>query len=140
MEHKVETQWKGQMQFEASIGTSKVLMDAALESGGTDAGPQPKKLMLAALTGCTGMDVVSILQKMKVNFDTFKISVQADVSEEHPKYYTKVHLVYEITGKDIDRAKVEKAVQLSQEKYCGVSHMFRHFSQLTYEIQVIENT
>lgn len=140
MEHKVETQWKGQMQFEASIGTSNVLMDAALESGGTDAGPQPKKLMLAALTGCTGMDVVSILQKMKVNFDTFKISVQADVSEEHPKYYTKVHLVYEITGKDIDRAKVEKAVQLSQEKYCGVSHMFRHFSQLTYEIQVIDNT
>ena len=83
------------------------------------------------------MDVVSLLNKMRVPFEDIKIKVTAELTEEHPKYYHKIHLTYLIKGKDLDDVKVRKAVSLSQEKYCGVSAMLRKVAELTYEIQCV---
>ncbi|MCX7986543.1 MAG: OsmC family protein [Bacteroidales bacterium] len=138
MQHKVSTTWRGNMQFEAEIGNHRVIMDASHDAGGHDLGVRPKQLMLAALAGCTGMDVVSILQKMRVNIDRFSVDVIADVTEDHPKHYTAMHIIYYLKGNDIDLEKVKKAVELSQERYCGVSAVYRKALKLTYEIKINE--
>lgn len=139
MKHNVTTSWKGNMAFEAIVNDLPVMMDASPEHGGEQKGPRPKELLLAAVTGCTGMDVVAILKKMQVELESFQMHVEADVTEEHPKHYTRMHLIYEFKGKNLDRAKLEKAVTLSQDKYCGVSYMFKKFLEFTYEIRIIES-
>jgi len=87
--HIIKTEWKGDLAFEADINGHKVMMDAPIEGGGTNLGPSPKKLMLVALSGCTGMDVVSILKKMRVEVEKYSVEVQGDVTEEHPKHNIK---------------------------------------------------
>lgn len=129
--------WDGGMKFHSLINGHTVIVDADETVGGSDQGPRPKPLMLVALAGCTGMDVVSLLKKMKVNYDSLQINIMAELTEEHPKIFKNVHIVYEFSGQDIDKDKVKKAVDLSQEKYCGVSAMFRHFARLTYEIRYL---
>ncbi len=138
MKHQVKTSWINDMAFEALVNDLPIVMDASHEYGGKNKGPRPKELLLAALTGCTGMDVVAILKKMNVELDSFNMHVEADVTEEHPKHYTKMHLIYEFKGKNLDRNKLEKAVTLSQDKYCGVSYMFKKFLEFTYEIRIVE--
>lgn len=134
----MKTEWLGKMSFLAhSDSNRQILMDAKKEGGGLGAGPSPMELILAGLTGCTGMDVVSILSKMKVldEVESFNIEVNAERSEEHPRVYTKIHLKYIFKFKDQPRKEqVEKAVQLSQEKYCSVAGMLKKAAQLTYEI------
>ena len=90
--------------------------------------------MLAALAGCTGIDVVSILNKMKVSFSNLAISVSATLSADHPRVYTAVIISYSIKIEEKDRVKMEKAVKLSEQKYCGVSAMFRAFAPVTHEV------
>ncbi len=124
------------MTFETEIGNHKVIVDADPKFGGNENGPKPKPLVLNALTGCTGMDVVSLLKKMRVNFTDFEIKIDAEMTEEHPKYYNKIHLTYTIKADEKDRAKVEKAVNYSQERYCGVSLMLSKAAELTYEIDL----
>ncbi len=138
MKHLVKTKWVENMLFEATVNDFPVYMDASPEFGGTNKGPRPKELLLAAIAGCTGMDVVAILKKMQVELQSLNMSVEADVTEEHPKHYTKLHLIYEFKGKNLDISNLEKAVSMSQEKYCGVSYMFKKFLELTYEIRVVE--
>ena len=130
--------WDEAMSFSSEIDGHKLVVDAAPEVGGQDKGMRPKPLMLAALAGCTGMDVVSILKKMKVEFNSFNIQVDANMTDQHPKVYDNFHITYEVTGKDLSLAKIEKAVTLSQENYCGVSAMYKQFAKLTYEIKLIE--
>ncbi|GAB4457751.1 MAG: OsmC family protein [Bacteroidales bacterium] len=139
MKHKVKTNWKGNMAFEAKVNDLPLIMDAAEEFGGQNLGPRPKELLLASVSGCTGMDVVAILKKMQVELESFNMEIEADMTEEHPKHYTKMHLIYEFKGKNLDRSKIEKAVTLSQDKYCGVSFMFKKFIDFTYEIRIIES-
>lgn len=122
------------MSFQATVNNHPVIMDADESVGGENGGPRPKALLLAGLAGCTGMDVVSILKKMQVTFDDLKISVEADLSEEHPKVFEKIHIIYHFTGTDLVLSKLEKAVSLSQDKYCGVSAMFSKVASLTYSI------
>ena len=138
MKHNVKTAWKGNMKFDAGVNGHSVIMDALPEVGGEDLGPRPKQLLLASLAGCTGMDVVSILKKMRVEVDDFTIDITAGSTEEHPKHYTDMHITYEFKGKNLDMEKLKKAVDLSQEKYCGVSHMFRKALNLSYEIKVLD--
>ncbi len=138
MTHSVETAWKGNMQFDALVSGHHVIMDAIPDSGGEDLGVRPKQLMLASLAGCTGMDVISILKKMKVEPDAFNIRVEADVTDEHPKHYTHMHIIYEFTGKDLPMDKLKRAAELSQDKYCGVSHAYKKAMPVTYEIKIIE--
>jgi putative redox protein len=137
MADKTETKltWKQGMAFEAELQGHHFGVDAATdEHGGQNLGPRPKALVLTALAGCTGMDVVSILSKMRVAFEAFDVSVEGELSAEHPKVYSKIHVVYRLKGKDIDRTKVERAVDLSRTKYCGVSAMLKHTANITHEI------
>lgn len=138
MKQSLTTTWKGNMQFDALVSGHHVVMDALPAVGGEDSGPRPKELMLASLAGCTGMDVVSILKKMRIEIESFDIEIIADVTEEHPKHYTAMHIIYKLKGKGIDPEKAKKAVDLSQEKYCGVSEAYRKAMTLTYEIQITE--
>ncbi len=136
--HVIKTEWKGNLAFEADVNGHKVLMDATAEAGGENSGPSPKKLQLVALSGCTGMDVVSLLKKMRVDIEKCNIEVQGDVTEEHPKQYSKMHVIYEFTGKNLPLDKLEKAVSMSEEKYCGVGAMYRKAIEVTSEIRIIE--
>ena len=137
--HGIKSEWKGEMAFEADINGHKVIMDANTEGGGHNLGSSPKKLLLVALSGCTGMDVVSILKKMHVEIQKCSIEVQGDVAEEHPKRYTKMHVIYKFTGKNIPMDKVEKAVKMSEDTYCGVEALFKLAIDVTSEIKIIES-
>lgn len=133
----VTTSWSGDMAFEGFVSGHKIIIDAGSDFGGNDLGPRPKPLMLLALAGCTGMDVVSILRKMKVVFDKLNIIVEGQLTDEHPKQFSKMHIIYEFGGSDLSPEKIRKAVELSQEKYCGVSAMYRKVMELTSEIRII---
>jgi len=136
--HSIKTSWKGGLAFEADINGHKITMDAPIEEGGQNSGPGPKKLQLVALSGCTGMDVVSILKKMRVDFTAVDIEVQGDVTDENPKQYYKMHVIYTITGKNLPMEKLEKAVKMSEETYCGVGALYRKAIEVSSEIRIIE--
>jgi putative redox protein len=131
--HSISAHFKNGMAFNAKIDEYNVPMDTTEEST-QHLGPSPKKLMLASLAGCTGIDVVSILNKMKVEFSDFTIDINAELTDEHPKIYDKVEIIYRIKVKSDDQAKMERAVQLSKEKYCGVSAMFSAFAEVSFTI------
>ena len=124
--------------FETDLDGHKLILDAEKESGGNDLGPRPKRLMLASLGGCTGIDVIMILKKMKVEVEAFNVIVEADVTEEHPKHYYKMKVIYQFKGKDLPIDKLEKAVKLSEEKYCGVTAVYKKAMEIETEIRVIE--
>ena len=138
MKSEVSIRWTGNMAFESEVNGHKLVLDAAKEFGGEDLGYRPKPLVMAALAGCTGMDVVSILKKMRVEYDGLEIKVEGDVADEHPKTYTALKLIYEFKGKDLPMKKLEKAVALSEETYCGVWAMYKKAVPVTYEIRVVE--
>lgn len=132
--HTVNTVFNGGMAFSADIDDHIVVMDAGHDDGGINSGPSPKRLMLASLAGCTGIDIVSILDKMKVAYTDFSITVNAHVTEEHPKVYDHVKITYTIKLPEAEQPKMVKAVNLSQDKYCGVSAMFRAFAKVETHI------
>lgn len=138
MSEKVKVTWKDEMAFEATVNDHNLMIDARADVGGKDRGPRPKPLLLASLGGCTGMDVVSILKKMRVNPEYFNIDVEAEMTDEHPKHYNKIHIKYFFKGKELPKDKLEKAVNLSQEKYCGVSFLLAKGAEITHEI-IIED-
>lgn len=137
MKHIVDTAWQGNMKFDALVSGHHVIMDALPVVGGNDEGARPKELMLASLAGCTGMDVVSILKKMRVELQYFNIRVEAEMTEEHPKHYTAMHIIYEFKGDGLELEKLQKAVKLSQDQYCGVSTAYRKSMEITYEIVIL---
>ena len=136
MKHTIISEWKGGLEFQADVDGHKVITDAPVESNGLDHGPSPKKLQLVALAGCTGMDVVTILQKMRVNVASCNITVEGEMREEHPKYYEKMHVIYEFTGQDLPMDKLEKAVKMSEETYCGVEALYKRAIEVTSEIRI----
>ncbi len=138
MDNKISVAWTGDMSFEAEVNDFKIKLDADEKVGGKNSGPRPKPLTLVALGGCTGMDVISILAKMRVVPEYFNVEVTGELTEEHPKYYHKIHVVYTFRGEDLPLAKLEKAVNLSQERYCGVNEMLKKSSKITHNI-VIED-
>lgn len=136
-DYSITTTHKGNMAFEAEIGNHKVIMDTTAEGGGDDLGPSPKKLLLGTLAACTGMDVVSLLKKMRVEFSDFDIITNADLTTEHPKVFSSVDVIYRIKTAVENQEKVQKAVALSQEKYCGISAMLRKNSPIEYRIEYL---
>jgi len=138
MKHVLDMSWTDNLAFEADMDGHKVIIDATKEAGGNDLGPRPKKLMLTALAGCTGIDVVMILKKMKVVPEAFNVIIEGELTEEHPKYYNKIKIVYQFKGKDLPMAKLEKAVKLSEEKYCGVSAVYRQAMEIKTEIRIVD--
>ena len=136
---KIKLKWLENLAFSAEVNGHDLVLDAHEDVGGENKGPRPKPLLLAALAGCTAMDVVSLLKKMRVETDDFNVYVEGDLTDEHPKRFLKMHINYEFRGKNLPMDKLQKAVDLSQEKYCGVSAMFRQFAEITSEINVIDN-
>ena len=125
------------MAFETEVNGHKLVLDATPEVGGEDRGPRPKPLVMVALAGCTGMDVVSILKKMRVEIEGLEIKVEGNISEEHPKTFTELKLIYEFKGKDLPMDKLKKAVEMSDEKYCGVSAFYKKAVPLSYKIRLV---
>ena len=138
MKDSITVDWLSDMAFETEVNGHKIYLDAAEKVGGKNLGPRPKPFMMVALAGCTGMDVVSILKKMQQPMTYFNIKVDAESTEEHPQTYRSMKLIYEFSESDeLDRKKVEKAVSLSQERYCGVSALLRKAIPIEYEIRYI---
>lgn len=138
MTQTIKTQWEGNMLFNADTLGGNFKIDAAEESGGQGKGVRPKALMLTSLAGCTGMDLVSLLKKMRAEVDGMEINVSGELTDEHPKFYNKVTLEYIFYGTDLKKDKIEKAVELSADKYCGVMEMFRQFAEITTIIKYEE--
>lgn len=136
--NEVKIEWIQKMSFSSSINGHNIILDADDKVGGEDKGPRPKPLLLLSLAGCTGMDVASFLKKMRVNYDAFRVLVSGELTEEHPKTYHSMHIIYEFKGSDLDMKKIEKSISLSQDKYCGVSAMFKNAGvKITSEIKII---
>jgi len=126
--------WNDGMSFTGKLDGFDLIIDADEKVGGENLGPMPKGLTLISLAGCTGMDVISILKKMRVEVDSFEVSTQATLTEEHPKKFKTIKVTYELKGNDIPFEKVKKAVTLSEERYCGVSATLKSSVEITNEI------
>ena len=110
MRESISLKWMDNLAFEVNVDGHKITIDAKTEVGGTDKGPPPKPLMMVALAGCTGIDVASLLKKMRVEFDEFNVKVEGDITEEHPKHFSGMHIIYEFAGKDLPVDKIKKAI------------------------------
>ena len=131
----VKTTWKENMQFESDNPSGiSLTMDAGEESGGEGKGYRPKALMLSSLAGCSGLDVVSLLKKMHAEVAEFRIDITAELTDDHPKFYNKVKVDYHFSDTELQPKKIQKAVNLSVTKYCGVMEMFRQFAEDVIEI------
>ncbi len=138
MKNEVTAKWLENMAFETEIDGHKFMIDAKSEFGGENRGPRPKSFMKAALAGCTAMDVVSMLKKMRVPIEGFNVKVDGELTDEHPKQFKSMHVIYEFTGKNLPMEKLQKAVNLSEESYCGVSATYKQAMKMTSEIKVLE--
>lgn len=119
-------QWRDGMAFDVAHGSGHtVRIDARIEGGGADSGPRPKELVLSALTGCTAMDVISILRKMRQPVNALRVRAEAEETDTHPKVFRAIDLIYEVDGEGCDPERVAHAVALSEWRYCGVSAMLR---------------
>ena len=132
--HEIETQWMGKMQFNALIDGHTVVMDAPERSGGEDAAPIPKPFVLAALSGCTGMDIVALLRKSSNPVDDLSMTVTGELSKQAPIQYISIHIVYNFKGNEASTEAALKAVNDSQEKYCGVSSILKKALPVTWEV------
>jgi len=131
----VITNWKkGTTEFEC-INPNGVSTFLGTTTEGKEKIASPKAIMLGSLAVCSGLDIVAILKKMRVELDDFKINTVASLTDEHPKYYNDVTVEYHFFGKNLDNEKIEKAVDLSVTRYCGVMEMFRRFSKVNTEIK-----
>ena len=137
--HSIDTRWLDGMAFENTVDGHSFTVDAAEQFGGRNLGPRPKLLLLNALAGCTGMDVVSMLTKMRQKLSWFNIHVEGDLGDEHPKTYQAIRLTYQFRKSDnLDEEKVLKAVTMSQEQYCGVSAMLKKVCELGWNIVYVD--
>ncbi len=134
--NQITTKWLGNMAFESNNPSGlNLTIDAGPDDGGDGNGLKPKALMLSALAGCSGLDVAMLIKKMKLDVEEFSIETTANLTDEHPKYYDAVTVEYHFWGGNLEEKKLQRAVDLSVEKYCGVMEMFRKFAKL--EIKTI---
>lgn len=133
--HEIETQWMGKMQFNALINGHTVIMDAPERSGGDDTAPIPKPFVLAALSGCTGMDIIALLRKSGNEIDDLSMTVTGELSKQAPVQYIAIHVLYTFKGDEHKKEAAYKAVMDSQEKYCGVSSLLKKAIPVTWEIR-----
>jgi putative redox protein len=126
------------MAFTAKVNGHEIVLDADSQFGGKDTGPRPKPLILTALAGCSGMDVVSVLKKMREPISWFNMRVEGDLAEEHPKTYTKMRIIYQFKKSDgLKDESVRKAIDLSHERYCGVAALLRKALELETAVEYL---
>lgn len=136
---KAELVWNEGLRFIGITNSNHaVVLDSKRDVGGFESAPSPMELLAISLMGCTAMDVISILKKMREEVVDFRIFFEGKRAEEHPKVFTEIKLIYQFKGKNLKYENVEKAVKLSQEKYCSVSHMLKKAAKVEYEIKIIE--
>ena len=128
---RTSTKWLKRHEFESSQEENTIRIDGNKKNGFS-----PKALLLSGLAGCSGIDVVDILEKMRVLFADLKIEVETEQTEEHPRVFKDIHIQYIITTAQENRDKVIKAIELSLEKYCGVSAMLKKNSKLDYTLTI----
>lgn len=116
-----------------------ITMDGPEDFGGSNSGVRPKELLLLGLGGCTGSDVISILSKKKIKVDGFEMNITSEVSDEHPQVFTKINIEFLFFGKNIPSDAVERAIELSQTKYCSVTKMLEKAAEITHSYKIIEN-
>ncbi|MES1221562.1 MAG: OsmC family protein [Bacteroidota bacterium] len=133
-QHVIETQWMGKMQFNSLVNGHTIIMDAPERVGGEDNGPIPKPFVLTALSGCTGMDIVAILRNAGKEVKDFNMTVTGELSKQKPIEYLSMHIAYDFKGDEHYKDAALEAVTVSQEKYCGVSHMLRKAIPVTWEV------
>ena len=138
MKETIKASWLNNLAFEAEVDGHKIYMDTSPEHGGMNMGSRPKPLMMVALAGCTGMDVTAILKKMRVEIEEFTVEVEGEISEEHPKRFVGMKVIYRVKGKGVTRKNVEKAVNLSFTRYCGVTANYIKAFTITNEIIIEE--
>jgi len=127
------------MQFVGTAGTGHaVVMDAGNEFGGRDSGPRPTEMVLLGFGGCTGMDVISILRKKRQKVSGLEIRLDGTKSEEHPKRFTAIRMTYVITGRGVKKEAVERAIALSQDKYCSVGNTLGKSAEITWDYEIVE--
>lgn len=136
--HKVQSVWNGGMAFKHQVVNHEVITDSTPPLG-EDSGASPKRLLLAGLAGCSGIDVASLLKKMRVQYDNIEIESEADLGEELPQVYTEIRMLYKVYGKGIKKEKVEKAIRMSQEELCGVTAMLQKNCPVLYTIEYHED-
>ena len=136
---KARVQWAGEALFLGESGSGHaVVMDGAPEHGGRNMGCRPMEMLLLGLGGCTAFDVVSILKKSRQAITDCEVEIDSDRAEEIPKVFTRIHVHFVISGKDLNPAKVEKAVNLSADKYCSASEMLGKTANLTHDFEIVE--
>ena len=128
--------WKNDLTFASEVNGFNITLDTTTENGGNESGPRPKPLLLAALGGCSGMDVVSILKKMKYDNFTYTIDIEADSTTQHPMYYHTIRMKHILSGSDLVIDKVIKAVVLSREQYCGVYAMLSKAADIKVSVEI----
>ena len=139
MKHEANVRWAGRMTFVGKAGTNHLVpMDTSPEFDGDDSATKPLELLLIALGGCTGMDVVPLLKKMRQDVTAVELNITAERSEDHPKVYTKIDLEYVVTGRNLEEDKVKRAVELSQEKYCSVSAILKKSCPVSYTVRLVQ--
>jgi putative redox protein len=135
----VRAKWNGKRRFVAWDETGHgVVMDASAEHKGDGSGARPLELLLYSLAGCTGIDIVSILEKQRQNVTDFELVVSAEQREERPRRYERVHIEYVVTGRELKPSALERAISLSEEKYCSVSAMFDPDIEVTSAYRIVE--
>jgi len=140
MECKINWLAGSGMAFMAETGTGHILnMDGAPEAGGRNLAPRPMDLMLAGAGGCTAFDVVLILQRSRQNISACEVSLQAERAETDPKVFTKINLHFTVKGKDLDPSKVERAINLSHDKYCSATAMLANTAEITHTFEVVQS-
>ena len=132
---KMNIDWQGKMRFEA-VGASghKMTMDAKQEVGGEDQGPRPMEMLLAGLGGCSGIDVVMILERGRLTIDEFNLELNGTRAEEMPQRFTEIHMHYTLKGPNLTPEKVERAIVLSRDQYCSASASLNASYRITYEV------
>ena len=136
---KSEVVWKGGMAFTGTSDSGYLIpLDAKKEAGGHELGFRPLQLFAVGLAGCTAMDVISILQKKRQEVTEFSVATEVERAEEHPRVFTKIVIEYNVTGKNLELEAVERAVDLSEKKYCGAMAMLRETAEITHKINIME--
>ncbi|HQU98306.1 MAG TPA: OsmC family protein [Nitrosomonas sp.] len=136
---KTRISWKGNVSFLAESGSGHaVLMDGAPEAGGQNLGPRPMELLLMGLGGCSSFDVVLILKKARQDITDCVVEIEAQRASSDPKVFTDIHLHFIITGHNIKTQQVERAIDLSAEKYCSASIMLKQTVNITHDYEIID--
>jgi putative redox protein len=134
--NEISATWQGGLAFEASNSAGlKIVMDSPLAEG-QPKGPAPMQVLLMSLAGCTAMDVVSILQKKRQDITAVEVNVVGNRADDHPRYYTDIEVSFIVRGRDVDPKAVERAIELSSEKYCSASANLKPTSRITHSFRV----